>query len=218
MTTIASPCLDAYQELSTLFSPAPKLRIRSVKDLEELRQLHEIDLDAYQECSLKFETFQGWWERYPDGNTVAFLDDTEILASIGLWAIPEHQSTAFIEGNIRETEFNPVSLEECEQTPQQHWYVSGIVLKKRLRGNIKNNPIKMLLERSIGELFESRRVAYPLQILALSEYVEGENLLTRFSFIKIGDKTNMPDGCDLYSLHLNSEREVEHLLKSRRVW
>lgn len=212
-----SPCLQAYEELSTLLAPLPRLKVRPIENLEELKQLHAIDADAYQECSITFECFQGWWERHQQGNTVVFSGD-DIVASIGLWAISEEQSAAFIEGGIRESDFMPVSFEQCESVPQQNWYASGIVLKKHLRRNLKNNPIKMLLERAIGEWFDSGRAAYPLRVIALAEYVEGENLLTRFNFMKIRDKANLPDGCDIYCLQLNSEEDVESLLKSRRLW
>jgi len=210
-------CLQTYGELSTLLDPTPKLQVRAIQTLDELRQLHTIDADAYQDCSISFESFQRWWTRYPSGNTVVFLGN-EIIASIGLWPISPQQSDAFIEGEIQESDFEPMPQEECEDNPQHNWYASGIVLKKHLRGNLKNNPIKMLLERAIGEWFDSRRVAYPLRVLALAEYIEGENLLNRFNFMKIRDKANLPDGCDIYEVQVRSEDEVKNLLKSRHVW
>lgn len=217
VSSTSSACLEAYEELNTLLTPMPRLKVRAIQTLEELRRLHEIDADAYQECSITFECFQGWWERHQQGNTVVFSGN-DIVASIGLWAISEEQSADFIEGKIRESEFSPVSFEEGEAAPQQNWYASGIVLKKHLRRNLKNNPIKMLLERAIGEWFDSGRAAYPLRVIALAEYVEGENLLTRFNFMKIRDKANLPDGCDIYCLQLSSEEDVENLLKARRLW
>lgn len=212
-----SPCVEALRELGNLIQPPHRLEVRPIGTLEELRQLHEIDADAYQECSISFECFRRWWEQYPSGNTVVF-SGTQIVASIGLWAIPQTQAEAFMDGKLREIDLNPVSEAACESSPQSYWYASGIILRKQLRGTIKTNPIKLLLEAAIGGWFDSGRVAYPLRLLALGEYVEGQNILTRFNFMKIRDRASLPDGCDLYCLQVNSEDDIEHILKARHLW
>jgi hypothetical protein len=216
-TKSTSACIEALRELETLIQSSPKLEVRPLNSLDELRKLHEIDADAYQECSISFDCFRGWWERYPSGITAVFSGD-ELVASIGLWAISPEQSQAFIDGQIREADINPVTTEECERQAQSHWYASGIVLRKHLRGTVKTNPIKLMLEAAIGGWFDTQMVAYPLRILALGEYLEGQNILSRFNFMKIRDRSNLPDGCDMYCLQANTEEEIERILRSRHLW
>ncbi|XGW00777.1 MAG: hypothetical protein ACAF41_34325 (plasmid) [Leptolyngbya sp. BL-A-14] len=221
MTGLASsaalPSVSAYQELVELTRPCMKMRVQYVESLERLQELFSIDADAYQDCSLTFEQFQGWWTRYNQGSTIV-LCDNQIIASIGLWAITDEQFEAFIEGQIPEHDLLPVTLEECDQTPQRNWYASGIVLKKPLRGNVKTNPIKLLLERGVGGWIDSGHVSYPMRVVALSEFQEGENLLTRFNFMKVRSGEHMPDKCDLYALQLTSQDDAELLMKARNLW
>lgn len=213
--TIENPLVAACEELQLLISPTSKLEVRPIANLEELRRLHTIDADAYQECSITFDCFANWWQRYPDGNTVVFSGD-EIVASIGLWAIYEEQFRALSGGEICEMDIAPITLAECEQEPQRYWYASGIVLKKELRGKVKSNPIKLMIDAAISNWTESNRVAYPLKVLALGEYQQGINMLLNFGFQKIRDGVDLPDKCDLYCLEANEE-EIERILKSRNL-
>jgi hypothetical protein len=217
MTIPPTPSIVAYRELTELTQPCSKLKSQYIESADQLRELWMIDADAYGDCSISFECFLNWWERYPYGNSVIFCDGT-VIASIGLWPISAQQATAFIEGEIPEAQLVPLTLQDCQKEPQHNWYASGIVLKNPLRGNLKNNPIKMLLERGVGEWFDSGHIAYPMRLLALAEYTEGENLLTRFNFMQIRTRNHMPDKCDLYSLQINTEEEAAHILKARNLW
>lgn len=218
MTSLVTPpSITAYRELTELTQPCAKMRVQHVESVEQLRELWAIDADAYGDCSITFECFQGWWERYPQGNTVV-VSDSKIIASIGLWALTTEQADAFIEGEIAESALLPVTLNECQMVPQRNWYASGIVLKKPLRGNLKTNPIRLLLGSGVGDWVDSGHVAYPMRVLALAEYTEGENLLTRFNFMKIRSGSHLPDKCDLYSLQLHSQEETEQILRSRNLW
>lgn len=213
----SSPCVEALEGLDNFWQPAPRIEVRSIQTIDELRQLHQIDADAYQECSISFDLFQLWWEQYPDGNTVVFSDG-QIIASLGLYPISEHQSDGFINGEIRESDLIPVSIEECEACPQRFWYASGIVLKSHLRGTVENNPIIVMVKTALWRWFESQRVDYPLRVLALSEYNEGENILKRFRFVKLRDQDSVLDKCDLYSAQFQEEEEIEEILKIRHLW
>ena len=217
--TIEKPSVVAYQELATLIEPNDRLKPAQVlRKIEHLRRLWSIDADAYQECSISFGCFRRWWQRYPLGNTVIMTEKDEIVASIGIWAIAPDQFSAFTAGQIREQELLPVTLSQCQKRPQNSWYVSGVVLAKDYRGRIKRNPLLQLLRAALGDWIGSDHVAFPLQVVALGEYEEGDNLLQRFGFSKVADRDQMPDSCHLYSLVLESEEHAESILKSRNLW
>lgn len=217
--TLDKPSVVAYQELATLIEPNPRLKpAQPLRKIEHLRRLWAIDADAYQECSITFECFRHWWQRYPLGNTVILSEDEEIVASIGIWAIEPSQFSAFTTGQLREQELLPVRLSQCQKSPQNHWYVSGVVLAKDYRGRIKRNPLLQLLRTALGDWVGSDHVKFPLQVVALGEYEEGDNLLQRFGFSKLAEREQMPDGCHLYSLTIESEDQAENILKSRNLW
>lgn len=217
--TLDKPSVVAYQELATLIGPNDRLKpAQSLKKIDHLRRLWSIDADAYQECSISFECFRRWWQRYPLGNTVIMTETDEIVASIGIWAIAPEQFSAFTTGQIREQQLLPVPLSHCQKQPQTNWYVSGVVLAEAYRGRIKRNPLLQLLSAALGDWIGSDHVAFPLQVVALGEYEEGDNLLQRFGFSKVADREQMPDGCHLYSLEIQSEEHAESILKSRNLW
>lgn len=221
------PSIVAYQELAQLIRRSPRFETpRSVDSIHELRALWEIDADAYQECSISFECFRQWWQRYPKGNTVIF-DGDRIIASVGLWPLSSEQYEAFTAGQIAESELQPVPLSQCERYTtrdsahyqgQHYWYASGIVLAKEYRGRLKNNPLLTLLEHAIPMWIESNHVTFPLHIAALGEYVDGNNLLEGFGFGREKDSSEMPDKCHLYTLSLESEDEAAQILQARNLW
>ena len=218
--------ISAYQEASQpiqrrhLFEPP-----RPIRTIAELRKLWELDTEAYQECAIPFEVFRRWWQRYPHGNTVIFEGD-RIIASIGKWALTPEQYEQLSSGAIAESDLQPMPLSRFEKhctngasriQRHTHWYLSGIVLAEEYRGRVRNNPIVPLLEYAIPSWVESNRVAFPLQVAALGEYVEGINLLEGFGFEQRRDRSEMPDGCGLYELTIDSEERAQSLLKARNL-
>lgn len=200
--TIISPHIAACEEAIALFSrPHSKSELRSIANLEELEQLWQIDKEAYGDVSLEFSEFSQWWQRYELGSRCLWIDG-KIQASIGVYPLYQQQAIAFAEGIIPEADLIPVTVPECEASPQQYWYASGIVVRPDLRGWA--GPLRSLLQLGLGCWLDSGHVAFPLTITALAEYDVGERLLTMFGFSKARDKSEMPDGCDLYSLKLDS--------------
>lgn len=214
--TSTTPAIAAYEELSQLIQPVHFHPAR-ITTIDQLRELWQIDDAAYQDCSLPFKVFRGWWQRYPLGITI-ILSEQKIVASLGCWPITPEQFDAFITGQIKETDLLPVPLSQCERSPQDCWYFSGVVLRPEFRGSVKKNPLLRLLRAGVGHWVESSHIAFPAKLAALGEFVEGENLLSSFGFSKTRDKSQMPDGCNLYTQTLPSEKPVEKLLSSYGVW
>jgi hypothetical protein len=100
--------------------------MQPVESLQRLEELFVIDQDAYQECSLSFERFKQWWELYPFGSRVLLAND-QIQASIGIYPIAAEMAISFQNGEIHESVLQPVSVQECQESPQSFWYASGIV-------------------------------------------------------------------------------------------
>lgn len=211
--TIISPNVAACQEAIELLShPQPRYQIQRVESLERLRELWEIDKEAYKDCSLEFEPFVEWWNRYECGSR-NLLENDRIVASIGLYPLYAEQYQAFVNGWIKESALKPVTLTECEEEPVSTWYSSGIVVAEHARG--WGSPLPILLNRGIRSWLDSGHLRYPLDLIAIAEYDEGARLLELFGFEKIRDKAEMPDGCDLYQVRFANRNAAIAQLRQR---
>jgi hypothetical protein len=207
----------AYIEAARLIQRTPRYGMpQHLTSIHQLRQLWEIDADAYAECAIAFECFRRWWQRYPQGNTVILGDGGAIIASMGIWALAPQQFEAFTSGQIAESALLPVPLSQCEKFPQHYWYISGLVLRQEYRGR-PSSPLRHLLKHGIPSWLYSTHTAYPMHVAALGEYVEGNNLLENFGFKLHQSQNAMPDGCALYLLTIESEEQAEAALKSRSL-
>jgi hypothetical protein len=210
---LTSPYHQACEAtIDLLNQPKPKLYIQPVASVEQLQQLWAIDKDAYLDCSLSFEAFKEWWERYEFGSRI-LLDRDRILASIGIYPLYAEQAAAFISGMIPESDLRPVTMAECEQNRQHNWYASGIVVAEHLRG--WNSPLKTLLQLGLTYWLSSGHIAYPLNIWAIAEYEIGARLLNCLGFVKVRDGSTMPDGCDLYNAQFDSEKQIRSMLRAK---
>jgi hypothetical protein len=210
-----SPLIFACEELSELVcSPRRHITVQPVESLAQLRQLWEIDKEAYGDCSISFERFQDWWERYPWGSRI-LLQDGIIQASIGLYPLSERQAIEFANGTIREEVLRPVTQAECAPNPQRYWYASGIVVVPHRRG--ESSPLRSLLKSSLPQWMESGHIAYPSEIFSLAEYEVGRRILTYLDFEKAKDGSELPDQCDLYRLKLKSKQQSLNLGQRKRL-
>lgn len=208
-----SPHIAACEEaLSLLSKPHPRYTIQAVESVERLRQLWEIDKSAYLDCSLPFEPFLEWWQRYEFGSRI-LLESDRIVASLGIYPLSGEQYNAFHAGSIREALLKPVPFQACEIESCQHWYASGIVVAESDRG--WGSPLLTLLSSGLRCWLDSGHLSYPLSIMAIAEYDAGARLLELFSFSKAKDKSEMPDGCDLYELKIANRKQALLLLKQR---
>jgi hypothetical protein len=198
--------------IALLDRPKLRYRVQVCQDLEQLRQLWEIDKEAYKDCSLSFEDFESWWNRYEFGSRI-LLEGDRIVAALGIYPISPEQHHAFVTGQIAESELKPVWFEECERNPQTCWYASGIVTAEEVRG--WGSPLKLLLQTGPSYWVDSRHLAYPLNLVAIAEYEVGARLLNFLGFEKTSDGASMPDGCDLYQTHFSSEAELRSRLRQR---
>ena len=145
--------------------------IQNVENIEQLKQLWKLDMQAYHDCTITFPTFKKWWSCYPFGSKV-YLENGEIVASIGLYPIEEGMAKAFRAGHISETDLVPLRLKECQRTPQKFWYASGILLNDALLKTdphrmLRNHPVKPLLQNGLQLWLASGHVDYPATLFAL---------------------------------------------------
>lgn len=211
---LPSPHVSACEQLAEMLSPPRSdLHIQSLTTLEQLQQLWKIDKQAYVDCSLEFDEFAQWWTLYPLGSQ-CLMSGNDIVASIGIYPLLQDQWQAFCSGTLPESSLVPVSLDRCEVSPQHYWYASGIVVIEELRG-WGASPLKTLLQYALSGWLSSSHVAYPLQLCAVAEYAIGAKILNHFGLVKQCDAAEMPNGCELYSISLDSHRQALHLLKSK---
>jgi hypothetical protein len=187
--------------------------LHRISSIEQLRELWMIDGEAYEDCLLPFDVFETWWRRYEPGMTQVRRDG-ELIASIGIFPISPEQYTQFTTGVIAEAELLPVTLEECEVSPQQYWYFSGVVLIPELRGK-KKAPLKLLLSVALEQWRTSGHIQYPVHNCAMAYSEEGEQMVKRFSFLQIPNSESFPDYCPLYQMTLDSEQELLNLIRRR---
>lgn len=196
--------------------------VQSVSNLQQLEELFAIDREAYGDNSISWERFQEWWTLYPQGSRV-LLKDGQILASIGIYPLSDEQFESFTQGTIAEECLKPVPSDECDLLAQHYWYVSGIVISKEMR-DIQNRSLgdlikaermlKSLMQLAIGSWLTSGHVAYPFEVIAIELKPEiSEKVLIPMGFKKERDGSEMPDGCDLYHLRINSERSASNRLR-----
>ena len=211
-TTTTTPHVAACEELISLMdAPRGAVFAQNIETEEQLRELWEIDKEAYQDCSLQFEPFLDWWRRYSYGSRNLVVQD-RIIASIGIYPLSKEQAQSFLAGEIREADLKPVLLEECDQKKVSDWYCSGIVVVPELQNK---GLLKTLLQIGIGSWAATGHIKYPLTLYGLAEYKIGEKLFNKFGFTKAVDKEALPDGCDLYKAEVASFAELEAKLHSR---
>lgn len=206
-TPISSNELACQQIIECL---QPAVRMVQHCDLTRLKELWEIDREAYGDCSLEFSEFQTWWNLYELGSRI-LIEDNKIVASIGIYPILYQQAESFVQGQICEGDLLPVSLEICDQQPQNYWYVSGIVVARNYRG--WGSPLRSLMRMGIGLWLSSGHLSYPLTLFAIGEYEDGARLLKLigFSLIRCGEQTL--DGYDIYCLKLQSEIQARQIFE-----
>lgn len=207
--------LACQQGIALLSQIKPSLYIQHIDSIERLEELWRIDKQAYQDVSLELEEFSRWWQCYEFGSRV-LIENDRIIASIGIYPIASEQALEFADGQITEGDLMPVSLSECEQVAQHHWYASGIVVSEDYRG--EGSPLKTLLRMGLAYWMNSGHIAYPVSVMAIAEYEIGARLLSLFGFQKIRDGSTLPDGCDLYQLYLKSEQELRSLMRVKRLF
>lgn len=222
--TLSTPTLHieaTYAAVADFLSlPPVDYSIQNVSSLEQLKKLWKLDMQAYQDCTIPFSIFKKWWSAYPFGSVI-YLENNEILASIGLYPIEQTMAEAFIAGKIPEAELVPVRLKECQRHPQQYWYASGILLNDRLLAAsnrmLRDHPVKPLLQNGLELWLNSGHVAYPAKLFALGLTQEGINMLRRFGFAESKPAAEMPDHCALYEFGLSSRHQASQGLRGRSL-
>lgn len=207
MTT--TPAIAACEELIGLVEGPLDLRVGYVKDEVMLRELWDIDRQAYGDMSLDFQPFLEWWSAYSFGSTLLTLNGA-IVASIGIYPLRHDQATAFIAGQISEATLRPASLEVCQTTGIANWYISGVVIRPDLQ---HRGILRRLIEIGVGTWLSSGHTAYPAKLFGLAQYDIGGRIMQKLGMEKWRDLSEMADHCDIYGVELTSEKHARSLLR-----
>jgi|GEM_PF-2270905 len=213
---VNSYSLAVGNALSWIDSDVAKYSVRNIQSTEELEQLWQIDLEAYQEACITLDEFYGWWDRYEPGLKVLFRGE-KVVGAFGLWPLTSKIAKRFKEGEMREGDLHPFELLDSDSCKTRYWYVSGIVLRPELRKSPKTNPIVMLLTVGLNIWLESGHLDFPVEVSAIAYSKEGQRLLERFGYIKIRDICNSSDPYPLYCLKARSKHDLANILRKRGI-
>lgn len=206
------------QELEALINQDGTFSVQNIRNISLLRQLWKLDTAAYstedKAYELSFAEFSNWWRRYSLGSKVLVVND-QIVSSIGIYPLTQDQYLSFSAGSLNENDLLPVSLKECKKTPQQYWYLSGIVRDENyVHLGLKIHPLYHLLKESLGLWLDSGHLKFPIFITAIALNSSASALLTNSGF---SQKEFGKDGFPLYELELSSLEDTKSLLRTRRL-
>lgn len=202
MSAIASPAEIACGELVATMSPL-HLEIDHVRCENQLRELWQIDVQAYGDHSLDYQPFLHWWERYPYGSRCLTLDG-KIVASIGIYPLSEDQAELFSSGQIGEGALQPVHLDDCEEAVA-NWYFSGLVIVPEFQNR---GIVRRLVRFGVGQWMRSGHLKYPVNLYGLGQTEKGRKALELCGMRLLVPGRKLPDGLDLYHCNPRSAAEL----------
>ena len=203
---------NAIGALKGLFAGLPRddtYSVRGVANDGELKELWEIDNESYEEASISFELFRSWWRKYPKGLQALFHGDT-VIGAIGIWPLQSKPCCELMEGKRREREITPRCMAGAKSGARRHWYISGVVLKKRLR---KTRAIRVLLVGTLTNWLEDIRAENSVTVCALAYSKDGEALLRRFGFRRYKDAGETLDHYPIFVHQSLSARGLRTILR-----
>lgn len=209
MSAIVSPAEIACDELVRTLTPL-QLEIDYVRHESQLRELWQIDAQAYGDHSLDYQPFLKWWERYPFGSRCLMLNG-KIIASIGIYPLSEDQGELFSTGQINEGALQPVHLDDCQEGVA-NWYFSGLVIIPEYQNR---GIVRRLVRLGVGEWMRSGHLRYPINLYGLGQTEKGRKALALCGMRLLVSGCKLPDGLDLY--HCNS-RSVSELQSHFQGW
>jgi hypothetical protein len=200
----------ACEELVKTVSAPSLIQVSAVQDLSMLRELWEIDKEAYQDHSIEFESFERWWTQYPNAGRCLLIGG-RIVGSLGIYPLSEKQAAQFIAGEIREEDLFPFSEWDCLEYGAKHWYFSGIVIVEKWRNAGLARP---LMRCAIGAWRNSGHIAYPCYMYGQAQTEMGRKALELFGLKVVTPGSKLPDGLDLYGAKDCSPQALQKRFRS----
>lgn len=188
--------------------------VRHIEDFSELRTLWEIDIGAYREASIQYDSFVRWYETYEPGLKAVFFDD-RVVAAFGLFPITDHEVKRLRQGEFDEDVLDIVVLNHVTREPISYWYFSGIVLTETLRRTAHRNPLKLLLGMGLNLWLESGHIAFPCELFAIGYSPEGQRMCERFGFMRICSEASEKDPYPVFWIKARSKAEMINMLRKR---
>lgn len=183
-----------------------------ISNTDDLKELWEMDVEAYGECAFTFEEYKKWWETYKEGLTALYINN-RIVAAYGIWPISRSTMEHLKNGEIKESAIKPLNLWEGKVDAAQHWYIAGIVSRKAYAKRI----LATLINVGFVQWLSTKHVQYPVEILAIAMSPNGRNIMERFGFKKIRELYNSETPYPLYSLRATTKGELEKILEKRNL-
>jgi hypothetical protein len=175
-----------------------ELSVREVRTLIELKDLWQIDSQAYSNANIPFELFKHWWLAYPGGLHALFVED-KVIGAIGIWPVPISWMARLQDGSNGEADLLPEMIRDSSLLSCSVWYISGIVLDPEWQ---KTSAVAVLLrEASIRWALDSS-LSYPVTLYAIAISEHGERLLGKYGFSMRVPDDKMKDGYSLYGRNL----------------
>ena len=175
-------------------SPDPSgFEVHPLSSDEEFVKVRELDCEAYGESNVSEDTLKRWWKGYPQGIYVARKRD-EIIGALGIFPLSAETYRALRNGHISENEL-VVSKRFVRSSREQHWYVSGVVIRERHR---KTRALFRLLHGALQHWYKTQERKERLIIGSIPVSHEGNVLLTRYLFSEISSPVARKDHFPFY--------------------
>lgn len=163
------------------------LTVRPIASPEELREVYDFDENAYADRNdqhvdnIPFETFEEWWNAWPDGFIAAF-DDGEPVCVIGVFPVTRAWAEGLLRREHDEKNLHHDSIAEADRTI---WYLAGISAKSP-GGEGLHSAVPVLLTHTLVQWYLKNRDVLdrtPIRIISVGVSRMGVKLLERIGFL-----------------------------------
>lgn len=169
-----------------------RFEVRRVDSEPELREVSELDAEAYDSDGISFEELRVWWRAYPRGIWGLWHQGT-CVGGIGFWPLKKGPYEALLRGRKSERELKTSTFDRSER--RSYWYIGGIFIKPQAKRGIG-----MLVNVSVSEWLSSNDLASDISIAAIATSPNGEAMLRRFGFRKSATESETIHRHSIYAL------------------
>jgi len=172
--------------METSDKPA-NISVRPIASPEELREVYDFDENAYEDRqqqhvdNIPFETFEEWWNAWPDGFVAAF-DDGVPVCVIGVFPVTREWAEGLLRREYDEKSLHHESIAKSDRTI---WYLSGISAKTP-GGEGLHSAMPILLTHTLVQWYLRNHDVLdrtPVRVISVGVSRMGVKLLERIGFM-----------------------------------
>ncbi len=190
------------------------LVVRPVDSIDELRTVYSFDENAYADMNqqhvdnIPFQTFQEWWDAWPEGFYAAFEDDKPVCV-IGVFPITREWAEGLLK---RKYDERALQREDIEKADRTIWYISGISAKDP-GGDGLHSGVPVLLTHTLVRWYLKNSDVLnraPVQVISVAVSKMGRKLLEKVGFMPAVNAKNK-DEHPIYAREVSRDRMLRFL-------